>query len=108
MYYYEINLIIKPSGEIDYKGLDLSQVHGGSQFYDFLNGKAYLISEQDFGDVNFKKLTAEEYEMVKSEFLANQPKQPKSEIEILKEENEQLKNSLADLWEVVLIGGTDS
>lgn len=32
---------------------------------------------------------------------------PKSEVEMLREENEQLKNSVADLWEVVLLGGAE-
>lgn len=32
---------------------------------------------------------------------------PKTETELLKEENEQLKQSLADLWEVVLLGGAE-
>lgn len=31
----------------------------------------------------------------------------KTESEILHDENEQLKNSLADLWEVVLLGGAE-
>ena len=32
---------------------------------------------------------------------------PKSEVDVLKEENAELKNSIADLWELVLLGGAE-
>lgn len=40
------------------------------------------------------------------EYINREPT-PDEELAQLKQENEQLKNSLADLWEVVLLGGVE-
>lgn len=45
------------------------------------------------------------YDAKKKELYYEYTDIPKTEMEILLDENNQLKESLADLWEVVLMGG---
>ena len=93
--YYKVTNLIQNDGRADYKGISLKSIVAGSQKYDIGEENAcVLISNEVITHPELVQLTEVEYE----NYLTYQSPQPVNEIE-------EIQNSLADLWEVVLLGG---
>lgn len=112
MFYYKVKNLIQVDGSADYKGLIIDKIEIGSQILSSNlsdDNFCIIISSQDKNHADLVKLTEEEYNTLKEQMLSNYPSEDNtaSEIELLKKENVELKNSLADLWEVVLLGGVE-
>ena len=104
MTYYLIKNLVK-NGQCDYKGLDLTQIIGGTQVYpyeQFKDNRCLLASYEDFNShEDLIKITEDEYLKLKTEILANKPtggNPVEEETNVVKElaetklENIQLKN----------------
>lgn len=103
MIYYLINNLVK-NGQCDYKGLDLSQIIGGTQVYPYeqlKDNRCLLASNEDFNShEDLIQITEDEYLKLKTGILADEPKHDpvEEETNVIKElaetklENIQLKN----------------
>lgn len=92
---------INPTGMIDYKTLDIEQFVAGTQVYDLENGVCLVqTSQADFEPhIDVTELTEEEYIAQADIINSMSPQvQEKNEIELLKQ-------TVADLTEIVLNGG---
>lgn len=92
---------INPKGVIDYKTLDINQFVAGTQVYNLENGVCLVQTSQvDFEPhIDVTELTADEYKTQADIINAMSPQvQEKNEID-------QLKQTVADLTEIVLNGG---
>ena len=112
MFYYKIKNLLRSDGTADYKGLVIDKIERGSQLLSSnldTNNFCIIASSEDKNHIDLIKITEEEYNTLKEQMPSKYPPQDKteSEIELLKKENADLRNSLADLWEVVLLGGAE-
>lgn len=92
---------INSTGMIDYKTLDIEQFVAGTQVYDLENGVCLVqTSQADFEPhIDVTELTEEEYIAQADIINSMSPQvQEKNEIELLKQ-------TVADLTEIVLNGG---
>lgn len=100
--FIKINNLLTVDGNADYKGLDIQKIVPGSQLYPV--GENYCMVEYD-GEVlehqDILKVSKSEHDALKVSMQSNQPK---SEMDLLKEENQALNNAVVELYEIVLGG----
>jgi hypothetical protein len=74
----KISNIVKQSGEIDYKGLNIDLFVGGKQLYPHDLGFCVVETTQSNIPLHsdILEITSEEYEVIKSDIKANTPKDP--------------------------------
>lgn len=91
----------------DFKGLDPKQAKAGTQFY--IENDAYLFYKGELVKHDeIITITETEYAAEKERF-ESLPKEVSDtdRINELEKENKELKNNIADLWEMVLFGGVE-
>lgn len=90
--FVKITKLVGEDFQADYKGLELYQIKPGSQLYPAGTNEAYFIYNGEIvqhEDINI--IEEAEYEVARKTV---QEKQPMSEVELLKEENVELKSRL--------------
>lgn len=84
-----------------------SIVYDGSYLTDVQKTQAVAVEQLPIVDTQNGKVAVLKVSKTENRCWYDYEDAPTNEIEQLKAENEQLKNSLADLWEVVLLGGVE-
>lgn len=101
MKFVKINNLFGLNGQADYKGMNLNNIIAGTQSYSHDDNSCVLgYSGEVSAHPDLTEVTEQEYRLVKQEF---ESKRPKSELEILKEEQALMKQALDEL---LLGGGT--
>lgn len=109
--YLKILNLIQQNGSADYKGLELASIVSGTQLYPSDENTAYLKYEgKVIKHSDIQVLTDGEYQNI---FQKEKSKpQPKTEVDVIKEENERLRQQLANtnadfqaLMDVLVEGG---
>lgn len=84
-----------------------SIVYDGSTLTNAQKAQAVAVEQLPVADTPTGKIAVLKVSKTENRVWYDYEDAPINEIEQLKVENEQLKNSLADLWEVVLLGGAE-
>jgi len=103
--YIKINNLIQKNGVADYKGLDLNLIIPGTQIYPATENTAYFYYNGEKNEnADVLGITESEYMAKKSEDESNLSISAEEEIKLLKQENLSIKQSMAELAELILGG----
>ena len=113
MYLYKINNFKQVTGNLDYKGLDLSQIVAGSQVYphSFEENNICLIgSLESHQHEDLVHLSEEEYVKEKEEIESQYPivEDENDKLDRLEKENIELKEAMADLAEQQMLADIEN
>lgn len=91
---YKIINFITPTGQADYKGLDIDRFTPGRQLYPADFSFCVIMTDEEFQHNDITEITQQEYDDIKKTIQENTPKTDAEKLEDLQSKNDQLTTDI--------------